>query len=48
MSLIDYWLHEKLLALWGCPIGELWDLERLSKSCAEMNQWTFFCDERTQ
>jgi hypothetical protein len=38
----DYWLHEKLLALWGCPIGELWDLERLAESCAAKKQWTFF------
>lgn len=38
----DYYLHEKLLALWGCPIGELWDLERLAEKCAERKQWTFF------
>jgi kynurenine formamidase len=24
----DYHLHEHLLALWGVPIGEMWDLER--------------------
>ncbi|KAI1395648.1 hypothetical protein F4819DRAFT_477834 [Hypoxylon fuscum] len=38
----DYYLHEKLLALWGCPIGELWDLEKLAEKCAERKQWTFF------
>ncbi|KAI1761507.1 hypothetical protein GGR53DRAFT_505391 [Hypoxylon sp. FL1150] len=38
----DYYLHEKLLALWGCPIGELWDLEKLADRCAERKQWTFF------
>ncbi|KAF4995988.1 hypothetical protein FDECE_12615 [Fusarium decemcellulare] len=38
----DYYLHEKLLALWGCPIGELWDLEQLSVRCVERRQWTFF------
>ncbi|KAI0835464.1 hypothetical protein F5Y06DRAFT_276331 [Hypoxylon sp. FL0890] len=38
----DYYLHEKLLALWGCPIGELWDLEKLAEKCAERKKWTFF------
>ena len=35
-------LHEWLLVHWGTPIGELWNLEQLSKVCAERNQWTFF------
>ncbi|KAI9699316.1 MAG: hypothetical protein M1836_002926 [Candelina mexicana] len=38
----DYHLHEHLLALWGCPIGELFDLERLAQKCRERNRWTFF------
>ncbi|KAI2604844.1 uncharacterized protein GGS25DRAFT_502183 [Hypoxylon fragiforme] len=38
----DYYLHEKLLSLWGCPIGELWDLEKLGEKCAERKSWTFF------
>ncbi|KAI0384287.1 hypothetical protein F5Y04DRAFT_248068 [Hypomontagnella monticulosa] len=38
----EYYLHEKLLALWGCPIGELWDLEKLAEKCAERKKWTFF------
>ncbi|KAJ5658342.1 uncharacterized protein N7484_001991 [Penicillium longicatenatum] len=36
------YLHESLLALWGCPIGEMWDLEKLAKRCREMGKWTFF------
>jgi hypothetical protein len=24
------------------PIGEIWDLERLSEVCAENKKWTFF------
>ncbi|RFU25795.1 hypothetical protein B7463_g10546, partial [Scytalidium lignicola] len=38
----DYYLHEYLLSLWGCPIGEFWDLERLGAACAENNRWIFF------
>ncbi|KAL8243689.1 hypothetical protein R6Q59_009947 [Mikania micrantha] len=34
--------HEILLGGWGCPIGELFDLEGLSKVCEEKNRWTFF------
>ncbi|KAJ5097387.1 hypothetical protein N7456_008108 [Penicillium angulare] len=37
----DY-LHMSLLALWGCPIGEMWDLEKLAVKCREMKKWTFF------
>lgn len=37
----DY-LHQSLLALWGCPIGEMWDLERLAEKCRERGRWTFF------
>ncbi|KIW91700.1 uncharacterized protein Z519_07668 [Cladophialophora bantiana CBS 173.52] len=35
-------LHEWLLAHWGTPIGELWDLEKLAKVCREKTQWSFF------
>ncbi|GKZ38316.1 hypothetical protein AbraIFM66950_010446 [Aspergillus brasiliensis] len=35
-------LHEWLLAGWGMPIGELFDLEKLSKACSEANRYTFF------
>ncbi|PVI02570.1 hypothetical protein DM02DRAFT_559496 [Periconia macrospinosa] len=39
-------LHQWLLAGWGMPIGELWDLEELSRICTEQNEgkgrWSFF------
>ncbi|KAI8947966.1 hypothetical protein F4801DRAFT_487715 [Xylaria longipes] len=35
-------LHEVLLAGWGCPIGELFDLERLAEHCRKEGRWTFF------
>ncbi|KAI7089324.1 hypothetical protein KC356_g2534 [Hortaea werneckii] len=35
-------LHEWLLTMWGTPIGELWNLEELSKVCAREGRWTFF------
>ena len=37
-----YWLHEWLLAGWGMPIGELFDLERLAEECRKFGKWTFF------
>lgn len=38
----DVFLHEYLLAGWGMPIGELFDLEELSRICQELGRWTFF------
>ena len=38
----EYHLHEYLLALWGCPLGEMVDLEALSRKCREKGRWTFF------
>ncbi|KAL8792241.1 MAG: hypothetical protein Q9195_005197 [Heterodermia aff. obscurata] len=38
----EYYLHEYLLAMWGVPIGELLDLELLSRRCRELGRWTFF------
>jgi len=38
----DWSMHEVLLAGWGCNIGELLDLEALSKECAKQNRWSFF------
>lgn len=38
----DFWLHEWLLAGWGMPIGELFDLEQLSEECKKRNRWSFF------
>lgn len=35
-------LHEWLLAGWGMPIGELFDLEHLSTTCQELGRYTFF------
>ncbi|KAJ4986471.1 hypothetical protein SVAN01_08033 [Stagonosporopsis vannaccii] len=35
-------LHEYLLAGWGMPIGEMFDLEELAKICQEEKRWTFF------
>lgn len=36
------WLHEHLLAGLGCPMGEIWDLEKLSEACEERTCWSFF------
>lgn len=38
----DLWLHEWILPMFGCPIGELFDLERLSVACQKHKRWTFF------
>lgn len=35
-------LHEVLLAGWGCPIGELFDLEALSVQCKKNARYSFF------
>lgn len=35
-------LHASLLPLWGVPIGEMWDLEKLSERCKAYNQYDFF------
>ncbi|EXJ86929.1 hypothetical protein A1O3_03883 [Capronia epimyces CBS 606.96] len=35
-------LHHWLLPLWGCPIGELWDLEELAALCKKHQRYTFF------
>ncbi|KAF2807658.1 uncharacterized protein BDZ99DRAFT_62128 [Mytilinidion resinicola] len=35
-------LHQWLLAGWGVPIGELFDLEELGRVCAEKGRWSFF------
>lgn len=39
---IKYMLHEWLLAGWGMPIGEIFDLERLSNECKKRGRWSFF------
>ncbi|KAJ7700680.1 hypothetical protein B0H17DRAFT_1046350 [Mycena rosella] len=35
-------LHQTILGLWGMPIGEFFDLEKLSEVCAEYQRYTFF------
>lgn len=35
-------MHEYLLPAWGLPVGELFDLEALSRMCAQHQRWTFF------
>ncbi|KEF62063.1 uncharacterized protein A1O9_00035 [Exophiala aquamarina CBS 119918] len=35
-------MHEYLLAGWGMPIGELFDLEGLSEMCKRHRRWDFF------
>jgi kynurenine formamidase len=37
----DWWLHEFLLANWGIPIGEFWNLEKLSETCARLGRYEF-------
>jgi hypothetical protein len=37
-----FWLHEWLLAGWGMPIGEMFDLEALSEECHKRQWWSFF------
>ena len=35
-------MHEVLLAGWGMPIGELFDLEALAQHCKQIKRWSFF------
>lgn len=35
-------LHEWVLAGWGTPIGEMFDLEKLSEHCKATGRYTFF------
>ncbi|KAG9254757.1 putative cyclase-domain-containing protein [Emericellopsis atlantica] len=35
-------LHQYLLALWGMPIGEMFDLEALAEQCKRKKRWSFF------
>ncbi|OQU99466.1 hypothetical protein CLAIMM_05096 [Cladophialophora immunda] len=38
----DWFHHQYLLSLWGVPIGEMWDLEKLSEVCKRRGQYSFF------
>jgi hypothetical protein len=42
MQSTDFCLHEWILAGWGLPIGELFDLEKLAAECKEKKKWAFF------
>ena len=35
-------LHHHLLAGWGLPIGEMFDLDRLAQLCERLGRWSFF------
>ncbi|OCK86306.1 hypothetical protein K432DRAFT_431022 [Lepidopterella palustris CBS 459.81] len=35
-------LHEVMLAGWGCPIGELFNLEASAEQCKKINRYSFF------
>jgi hypothetical protein len=35
-------MHQNILALWGMPLGEMWDLERAADVCKKERRWTFF------
>jgi len=35
-------MHQTLLGLWGMPIGEMFDVEKLSDVCAQTGRYTFF------
>lgn len=40
---IKEWNHHiNLLPLWGVPIGELWDMEKLAEVCKERGKYDFF------
>ena len=38
----SWYMHEVLLAGWGMPIGEMFDLEGLAQHCEKVNRWSFF------
>ncbi|KAG9235431.1 putative cyclase-domain-containing protein [Amylocarpus encephaloides] len=37
-----YRLHDHFLAMWGTPIGELWNLEELAEACKKEKKYSFF------
>ena len=39
---MDFYLHEILLAGWGMPIGELFNMEILADYCKRIGRWSFF------
>ncbi|OAA63601.1 hypothetical protein SPI_03764 [Niveomyces insectorum RCEF 264] len=38
----NWQLHDYLLAQWGMPIGEMFDVEALAEECARQKRWSFF------
>ena len=38
----EFMLHEILLAGWSCPIGEMFDCEKLAEHCKKVGRWSFF------
>lgn len=38
----EFDLHHHLLAGWGVPIGEMFDLEELAQTCKRLGRWSFF------
>ncbi|KAI1625149.1 hypothetical protein EDD37DRAFT_680332 [Exophiala viscosa] len=38
----DVVLHEYFLAMWGMPVGKLWDMEKLAEVCRSLQRWSFF------
>ncbi|KAJ5226233.1 hypothetical protein N7468_007458 [Penicillium chermesinum] len=38
----EFDLHHYLLAGWGVPIGEMFDLDELAKMCERLGRWSFF------
>ncbi|KAL4964541.1 uncharacterized protein BDV14DRAFT_190202 [Aspergillus stella-maris] len=38
----EFDLHHHMLAGWGVPIGEMFDLDGLAEICKEHQRWTFF------
>ncbi|CAK45479.1 hypothetical protein CBS63078_3587 [Aspergillus niger] len=38
----DGFIHQQILALWGMPLGEMWDFETLARRCREIGRWVVF------
>ncbi|KAK4179526.1 hypothetical protein QBC36DRAFT_72765 [Triangularia setosa] len=41
-SRANFTMHEVMLAGWGCPLGELFDLEALAEEAKRQKRWSFF------
>ena len=37
-----FYLHDYILSMWGMPLGEMFDLEKLAKLCEKHKRWSFF------